>query len=254
MPLLPAQPGAVHPGPQPIDAPTDSIPRARSPRFRSKCRRQRRALEEGVASLDDTDLVNLLLGTGVADQPVAAVASGLLERIGGIEGLSRLGPAALADQLGLGLARALRLAASLELGYRWFERSTRPRERLRKPAAVATWFNSRLGRLDHEEMWVLALDGRNGLRGTRRVAQGGLHGCSVTARDILRAALAYSASAVILIHNHPSGDPAPSMEDLAMTRAVAAAADVVGTPLIDHVIVTGTGAYVSLRELGALAS
>ena len=190
----------------------------------------------------------------MAGQPAATVASGLLERFGGIEGLSRLGPTALADQPGLGLAKALRLAASLELGCRSFERAARPHKPLRTPEAVASWFTSRIGRLKHEEMWVLALDGRYGLRGARRVAQGGLHGCSVAARDILRVALADAASAMILIHNHPSGDPTPSIEDLAMTRAVVAAAAIVGMPLIDHVIVTGSGAYVSLRDLGALAS
>ena len=79
-------------------------------------------------------------------------------------------------------------------------------------------------------MWVVSLDGRNGMRGTRRVAQGGLHGCSVGARDFLRAALAHAASAIVLVHNHPSGDPTPSSEDIAMTRTVADAAELIGHP------------------------
>ena len=215
-------------------------------------RRVGRARAEGIASLDDTDLVAILLGTGTAGRSVAVVANDLLERMGGLQGLSRLGPTALADHAGLSLAKAVRLAASLELGRRSFERTARPREPLRHPSAVAGWFASRLGGLDHEEMWVVALDGRNGMRGTRRVSQGGLHGCSVTARDILRLALADAATAIVLIHNHPSGDPSPSTEDLIMTKTVVTAAAVVGTPLVDHVIVTRVGRYISLRDIGAL--
>lgn len=211
-----------------------------------------RALEDGIAALGDNELIAILLGTGMVGRSVAMVAIGLLERFGGLEGLARLGPTALADEPGLGPAKALRLAASLELGRRSFERSTRPREPLRHPSAVAGWFASRIGPLDHEEMWVVALDGRNGMRGARRVAQGGLHGCSVTARDILRTALADAASAIVLIHNHPSGDPTPSAEDLAMTKSVVAAAAVIGIPLVDHVIVTRAGRYVSLLDLGVL--
>jgi len=84
------------------------------------------------------------------------------------------------------------------------------------------------------------------------VAQGGLHGCSVTARDILRGALVQAASALVLVHNHPSGDPRPSPEDVAMTRTVVEAAEVVGTPLVDHVIVSASGNYASMLDLGLL--
>jgi DNA repair protein RadC len=101
-------------------------------------------------------------------------------------------------------------------------------------------------------MWVISLDGRNGMRGARQVAQGGLHGCAVSARDILRAALADAAAALILVHNHPSGDSAPSPEDVEMTRVVAAAGMVVGVPLVDHVILAPDGHYSSLLDLGML--
>src|SRR5262249_48282426 len=104
----------------------------------------------------------------------------------------------------------------------------------------------------HEQMWIFGLDGRNGLRTVRRVAEGGLHGCSVSARDILRAALTDAASAIVLVHNHPSGDPAPSSEDIAMTRAVELAAAAVGVPLVDHVIVTSDGRHASLLDLGLM--
>ena len=209
-----------------------------------------RALDDGVAALADADLIAILLGSGLAGRPVTAVAAGLLEEIGGLEGLARAAPPEISVHAGIGSAKALRIAAALEIGRRVTERAARPRMSLRTSASVAAWFAPRLALLDHEEMWVIALDGKNGLRGSRRVAQGGLHGCSVAARDILRAAVAQAASAIVLVHNHPSGDPTPSMEDVAMTRLAAEAAEVVGTPLVDHVVVAHDGRYASMLDLG----
>jgi hypothetical protein len=110
----------------------------------------------------------------------------------------------------------------------------------------------RIGALEEEQLWVLALDGRNRLRGLRCAARGGAHGLSVTARDILRAALSEGASAFIVVHNHPSGDHLPSAEDVWMTGQLQDAAEVVGVPLLDHVIVTADGSYSSLYQLGDL--
>ncbi|KYG10742.1 DNA repair protein, partial [Sorangium cellulosum] len=211
-----------------------------------------RALEEGIWSLGDADLLAIVLGTGLVGTPVTIVSAALLSRFSGLEGLSRLGPHALAEHPGLGLAKALRIAASLELGRRAFERAVRPRPPVRTSASIAAWCAAQLGPLDHEQMWVISLDGRNGMRGARRVAQGGLHGCSVTAKDILRAALSDAASALVLVHNHPSGDSAPSPEDVAMTDAVAAAGEVIGVPLVDHVILAPDGHYSSLHDLGMI--
>ncbi|MEJ7732171.1 MAG: DNA repair protein RadC [Polyangiaceae bacterium] len=211
-----------------------------------------RAASDGVAALGDAELIAVVLGAGSRGNPVGALSSRLLEDLGGLEAVARLAPRALAAHPGLGPAKAARLAAAVELGRRACERAARPRQPMCSAAAVAAWFASRLGPLDHEEMWVVALDGRNGLRGARRVAQGGLHGCSVAARDILRGALAQAASALVLVHNHPSGDPTPSPEDVLMTRTVAEAAEVIGTPLVDHVIVAAGGSFASMLEMGLL--
>ena len=210
------------------------------------------ALEGSAAFLSDADLVAILLGAIVMGEPPVMAACELLERWGGLEGLARLGPAALASQPEVGSVKAMRFVAAVELGWRVFERASRPRERVVAPAMVAKWFGARIGVLDHEEMWVLSLDGLNNLLGAKRVSQGARHGCSVTARDILRLGLADGAYTILLVHNHPGGDPAPSAEDIAMTKSVAAAADVVGIPLKDHVIVTREGAYTSLLDLGVL--
>jgi DNA repair protein RadC len=213
-----------------------------------------RGLTEGFDTLADFELLAVLLGTGEKGRPVQRVAADLLEQWGGLLGLSRSGPHAMAETQGVGLAKAARIAAGFELGRRVLMRSgSAPRLNLASSAEVARWARVRLSNLDHEQLWMLALDGRNGLRAARRVAEGGLHGCAVDPRDILRAALREAASAFVLVHNHPSGDPAPSDEDIGLTQMVARAAAVLGTPLVDHVIVGG-GGHASLFDLGLLES
>ncbi len=211
-----------------------------------------RALLSGVHTLADVDLLAILLGSGVEGGSARALAALLLDRSGGLEGLTRLGPHALSDQRGIGPAKAARVAAALELGRRaglgLLATSGRV---IGSFESVVAWARPRLAWLEHEEVWLLALDGRNALKSAQRVAQGGLHGCALTPRDVLRPAVRDAASAFVLVHNHPSGDPSPSPEDVEMTRAVAIGGDVVGIPLLDHVVIARGGAE-SLLELGAL--
>lgn len=101
-----------------------------------------------------------------------------------------------------------------------------------------------------EVMYAVCLDGRNRVIHLSEVARGGLHGCSIAARDVLRVVLMCGASAFILVHNHPSGDPTPSPEDIVMTKKVEQAANVVGVPLVDHIIVGGWEKHSSLLNLG----
>lgn len=198
----------------------------------------------GLGALGDLDLLAL-----VAGRPKAL---SLLERYGGLPTLAALSPSALAEaaedrKIGV------KLGAAFELGHR----ARTPPQTLAKVGNsrdVADLMKPLLGALAHEEMWILALDGRNRVRGQRRVAQGGLHGASVMPVDILRGAIAEAASSIILVHNHPGGAPDPSPEDIAMTKRLVAACDAVGVPLADHVIVTGSGAYVSLLDLGVIAA
>jgi DNA repair protein RadC len=187
-----------------------------------------RLLHTGIDQLSDAELLALLLGTGARGRPVTDVARRLLEENLGLEGLARLSVHGLA-------LKSARQARRVDLGS--FDR-------------VARWAGPRLANLEHEEVWLLALDGRNGLKSARRIAQGGMHACALTTRDVLAPALRDSASAIVLVHNHPSGDPRPSPEDVNMTRAVASACEVVGVPLLDHVIVARGGAA-SLLDGGA---
>jgi DNA repair protein RadC len=212
-----------------------------------------RAVAVGVEQLGDAELVAIVLGTGRAGLPVSVLAVLLLEEHGGVAGLARAGIGELAQRAGVGTAKGARIAAAVELGRRAASgASLEAAVRLPDRQAVEAWAHPRLATLDHEELWLLALDGHHGLRAARRVASGGIHGLHVAARDPLRIALREGASAFVLVHNHPSGDPAPSAEDIAFTRAVERAAAVVGTPLLDHVVIARRRAA-SMLELGMLA-
>jgi DNA repair protein RadC len=211
-----------------------------------------RALLDGITALGDVELLAIVLGTGLAGRPASLVAAALLDDTVGLPGLLRLGPQALAAHPGIGLAKALRIGAGMELGRRTLTRAPRPTVPLRHAKAVAAHLRWSLASLPHEEMWVLSLDGRNHLRGTRRVAQGGVHRLVVTQREIMAAAIADAASTFVLAHNHPSGDPTPSSDDVTMTRMTAAAAEMMGIPLVDHLVVAADGSYRSMLELGVL--
>jgi len=199
------------------------------------------AIRSGVTTLDTIELLALVLGPRRGSP--RADAARLLDAAGGLSGIVRFSSPHSATELGVGRAAATRLAAALELGRRALVEQTRVvREVVSSFEAVERWARPRLAALDHEEVWLLCLDGRNGLRSARRIAQGGAHGCALTPRDVLAPAVREGASGIVLVHNHPSGDPTPSPEDLAMTEAVARASQVVGIPLLDHVVVSRSGA------------
>jgi DNA repair protein RadC len=204
-----------------------------------------------LGTLGDAELLAAVLGRG--GRRSTRIAERVLLRAGGVEGLASLGLAALCQVEGLSRAMALRLCCAGELAERAAVRRRRPRDALHTPEAVAALMAPRLLHLRHEQMWVLSLDGASGLAGLRQVARGGQHGCAVRARDILRAAVGDAASGFVLVHNHPSGDPTPSREDVAMTLSLARAAEVVGVPLLDHVVIA-IGGHVSLLERGWLES
>lgn len=116
-------------------------------------------------------------------------------------------------------------------------------------ADVDRWARGRIVALSHEELWALLLDAKNRIVGERLLARGGVHACAVTARDVLRPIVRESASAFVLVHNHPGGDPCPDREDLSFTRHVQAGAAAVGVTLVDHVVVAREG-HVSMLEAG----
>lgn len=208
-----------------------------------------RARLDGIETLGDEELLGLVLGAGAPSRQLAAT---LLDEHGGLGGLVRQGPRG-SSVVGLNEARRVRLEAAIELGRRASQRGSLPASvSLNCPERVAAWGRKKLGHLAHEELWLLALDGRHGLLAARRLSQGGAHGCAVGVRDVLRLALRLGAASFVLVHNHPSGDPTPSSEDARMSREVAQAAEIVGLSLLDHLVIGAEG-HASLFELGLLS-
>lgn len=200
--------------------------------------RRKRRRSTSTEALTDAELLSALFN----DARLPA-ARRLLKEHAGLRGLLRLGEHGLRRSSLLSGAEARRVCAALELG----RRATLAGldvvpEVIESFECVVAWARPRLADLDHEEVWLLTLDGRNGLRAARRVARGGLHGCALAPKDVLSPALRDAATGIILVHNHPSGASEPSPEDVAMTETLAAACEVVGITLLDHVVVAKSGA------------
>lgn len=209
-----------------------------------------RAMAEGVFALGDAELLALLLGTGARGRTVMELSNQLLREFDGLDGIAKAGPFALADRSGMGIAKALRLLGGVELGRRFVYRAGRRCEPLASSQAVFARFGPVIGGQEDEEMWVMAVDARNLVRGCRKVALGGVHACGMHPRNILRTALLEGAVGMVVVHNHPSGSAVPSMDDIVMTKRILAAADTAGVTLVDHVIIGTNEDYRSMLDLG----
>ena len=210
-------------------------------------RPRERLLASGPDRLGEVELVALVLGSA-GRRPAVRVAEEVLAHHGSVAELARSSATELARRVGP--ARAARLAAALELG----RRSLEPRERLLRlstPTEVFRYARPRLGHLTREVFHVLLLDTRHRLVADRRIAEGGLASCAISPRDVFEAPIREAAPTVIFVHNHPSGDPTPSSDDIELTRRLGAAARLLGITLLDHVIVAD-GGFTSLAEMGTI--
>ena len=214
-------------------------------------RPRERLAARGPGSLTDAELVALLLGAGRAGENVVQVASGLLARVGGLGGLGDATLTELCAQRAIGPARAAALHAALELGRR--ATGARPRRGQRLATAADVWahYRARLAPAVVEEFWVLALDVRHRLQLELCAARGSLTGVEVHPRDVFRPLIRSSAAAVIFCHNHPSGDPTPSRQDVELTARLRDVGELCGISVLDHVVVAADG-YASLAERGWL--
>lgn len=211
-------------------------------------RPREKALLSGIASLSDTELLALLLRTG-GDEGVLEFADRLLLEHDGLLGLSRREIDTLLESRGVGPAKATELAAAFELANR-VAMATRRRERPKLTAPeLAVEHLRELVLLDHERFWCLPLDARSGLIGEpRQISQGDVDGTDAGPRAFFRAALTAGATSCIAVHNHPTGDPAASPADLAVTTRLVAAGRTVDVRLVDHLVIGDQGRFVSIRR------
>jgi DNA repair protein RadC len=218
----------------------------------SEERPRERLLRLGPGALSNEELVALLLRTGIPGESALDRARGLLATRGGLVGLAGASVEELSSERGVGPARASAIAAAIELARRLPSESLSGRDLLNDPRLVKDYLRATQADDSQERTGALYLNARNRLlKNDPDVYRGTLDRAVVEPREILRRALVGKAAAVILYHNHPSGDPTPSREDREFTRRLASAAEAVGVRLLDHIVV-GRDGCVSFRESGLL--
>jgi DNA repair protein RadC len=215
-------------------------------------RPRERLVDLGVHALSTAELLALLIGSGGREQSALHLGRSLLTASGGsLRRIARDPVAALTAIPGIGMARAVAVHAALELGRRLAGEERQPGAPIRSPRDVVQWYAPRMEDLPVEEFHVAVLDAQHRLERDITVTRGILNSSLVHPREVFREAIAERAAAVILVHNHPSGDPAPSPDDRAVTEQLAAAGRVLDIPVHDHVII-GRGRYTSFAEAGLL--
>jgi DNA repair protein RadC len=210
-------------------------------------RPRERLLRHGPDALSTAELVAVLLRTGSRYRSALEVAEDLIGRQGGLPRLAASGVRELCGVDGVGPVKALNLLAAFELGRRLGTLPARRRPVVAGPGDAARLVMDRLRFAEAERFLVLLLNTRHEVFAVLEVTRGGLASSPVHPREVFKPAVREGAAAVILVHNHPSGDPAPSRADMAMTVRLCRAAALVGIPVLDHIVI-GDGRWISLRE------
>jgi DNA repair protein RadC len=202
----------------------------------------------GAAALGDNELIAVILGQGGAGRTVLDLAAAVLTHVGGAPGLSRVSVSDLQRIDGVGAARAAQILAAVELGRRTLSASLEPRQ-FTKPREVAAWLVPQYGGAPVEQFGAVLLDTKLRLLSVRLVSIGSLDASAAAPREVFREAVAARAAAIVLFHNHPSGDPTPSRDDVAVTKRLVSAGVLLGIDVVDHVILGGA-TYFSFKEDG----
>ena len=214
--------------------------------------RPREKLERvGVAGLGDNELLAIVLGHGVPRTGALDLANAVLDAVGGLHGLARASTDDLRRVPGIGGARASQLIAAVEAGRRTLVRGRRERVQIRTARDVAEVLVPQFGTRPVEHFGVLLLDTKNRVLRTTLVSVGTLDASIVHPREVFREAASGGAAAIVVFHNHPSGDPTPSGDDIALTRRLIVAGEVMGIVVLDHVIVA-ENAFYSMQERDCL--
>lgn len=227
------------------------VRRPRAPRQTQRARMRRRFMAAGPAALPDDELLELLLHRALPRGDVAPVARRLLRRFGDLGAVMAAAPERLAEVAGIGPAAVEQIKILEALAHRMARARVIGRPLLSSWTALVDYLRTALAHQATERFRVLYLDRRNVLVADEELGRGTVDHVPVYPREVVKRALALDACALILVHNHPSGDPTPSPADVAMTLAVRAAAEALGITLHDHVVV-GRAGHVSFRAEGLL--
>jgi len=223
--------------PRITDLPSDDRPRER-------------LAQVGPGALSNAELLAILLRVGVEGENAVRLAERLLNQIGGLTGLHRASLSDLCALKGIGAAKSAQLVAAIELGRRIAVTAPEERVVIRSPADAANLLMYELSGLAQEHLYAILLDVRNRVIGKPlEVYHGSLNTALIRAGEVFREAVKVNAAGLIVVHNHPSGDPSPSPEDVAVTRVLAEAGKLLDIELLDHLII-GQQRFVSLKERG----
>ena len=217
----------------------------------SSRRPRERLVRDGAASLGDHELLALILRSGSAQGSALELAQALLTRFVSLRGLADATIDELTSVHGVGLAKAAEIKAALELARRLQIEAAGERPAIETPADAARVLASHLSGASDERLVVVLLDTRHRVMRVRQVAQGAVNTVHIRMADLFREAVRDGCTALLLAHNHPSGDPTPSGKDVALTRQAAEAGSLLGIKVLDHIVIArGAGGYMSLREAG----
>jgi DNA repair protein RadC len=220
-------------------------------RWPAEDRPRERLYHKGAESLADAELLAIQLGAGLAGCSAMDMARDLLSRYGSLSGLAGRGIAELAAVRGVGPVKAVRLAAAFEITRRLRSRNGPGRVVLGSPEQVFARYGPLMEDLQKEVFRVALLDAQNGLLRDVVISEGTLSASLVHPREVFKPAILESAASIILLHNHPSGDPTPSREDLRLTRQLVDCSELLDLRIHDHVII-GRQRFISLAQRGEL--
>lgn len=212
-------------------------------------RPRERLISAGADKLGESELLAILLRVGVAGRSAVQLGQHLLERFGGLAGIHRAPFEDLVAEKGIGQAKAAQIKAAIELGRRLHNTPAEERTIINNPAQAADLVKYDMQALEHEEMRAILLDTRNQVLEIREIYRGSVNTAQVRAADVFKPAVRRNATALIVVHNHPSGDPTPSPDDVAVTRELIKAGELIDVKVLDHIVI-GRGRHVSMKERG----
>ncbi|MFQ5398897.1 MAG: DNA repair protein RadC [Anaerolineae bacterium] len=212
-------------------------------------RPRERLLHVGAQAVSTAELLAIILRTGVGGENVLRLAERLLMRFKDLPGLARASIAELTAVKGIGAAKAVEIKASLEIGRRLMAAAPQERLRITSPADAANLLMSEMMFLEQEHLRTILLTTRNQVLDAPTIYIGSLNTSVIRIGELFRAAIKQNAAAIIVAHNHPSGDPSPSAEDVNVTRQIVQAGNILGVDVLDHIVI-GHQRYVSLKERG----
>ena len=212
-------------------------------------RPRERLLEYGVGALSTAELLAIILRTGTRDENVILLSHRILARFGNLAGMVQASTAEMISEHGLGPAKVAQLKAALELGRRMLVESPEERPQIRSPADAANLVMTEMGLLEQEQLRVILLDTKNRVLATPTIYVGSLNTSLIRVGELFREAIRTNCASLIVLHNHPSGDPTPSSEDVAVTRQIVEAGKLLDVDVLDHLVI-GRQRFVSLKERG----